>query len=83
MRLNHLDRNSRLRESEIVRPKTRLALIKIINKAIKEQGYYCDLNFIDTSLVTDMLKLFANSKFNGDISQWNVIKKYIFTTFMF
>lgn len=31
-----------------------------------------DLNFIDTSLIKDMSRLFKNSEFNGDISKWDV-----------
>ncbi len=56
----------------IVQPKTKEELKAIIKKTIKEQGNECDLNFIDTSLITDMRDLFAESKFNGDISQWDV-----------
>ena len=55
-----------------IQPKTRDELKKIIEDTIKEQGYDCDLNFIDTSKITDMSKLFSESKFNGDISKWDV-----------
>ena len=55
-----------------VQPKNRKELVKIIDKAIKEKGPNCDLNFIDTSLITDMSYLFSGSKFNGDISGWDV-----------
>ena len=55
-----------------VQPKTKDELKKIIEDTIKEQGFNCDLNFIDTSKITDMSELFAYSKFNGDISNWNV-----------
>ena len=57
-------------------------LIDLIEEAIcyDEEGYCCDLNFIDVSQVTDMSDLFTTSssyeyeldRFNGDISQWNV-----------
>lgn len=53
-----------------VQPKTKRELIEIINQTIKEQGNNCDLNFIDTSLITDMSDLFRGlDKFNGDISK--------------
>ena len=35
-------------------------------------GFNCDLNWIDTSKVTNMDSLFMGSEFNGDISMWNV-----------
>ena len=57
-----------------VRPKTKAELMYIIDKTIKEQGFNCDLNFIDTSKITDMSYLFYNVKFNGDISKWDVSK---------
>ena len=55
-----------------VQPKTKAELKSLIDKTIKEQGAECDLNFIDTSLIKDMGELFSYSKFNGDISSWNV-----------
>ena len=57
-----------------VQPKTKDELKKIIADTIKEQGFNCDLNFIDTSKITDMSYLFYNVKFNGDISKWDVSK---------
>ena len=57
-----------------VQPKTKDELKKIIEDTIKEQGFNCDLNFIDTSLIKDMSRLFSRSKFNGDISKWDVSK---------
>ena len=56
-------------------PKTKNELVKIINNRITENGNNCDLNDIDTSLITDMSGLFCRqgrSGFNGDISKWNV-----------
>ena len=55
-----------------VQPKTRNELKSLIDKTIEEQGTACDLNFIDTSLITDMSGMFYHSLFNGDISSWNV-----------
>ena len=43
----------------------------IINDRISKEGPNCDLNDIDTSLITNMFYLFYESKFNGDISKWN------------
>ena len=53
-------------------PKTKEELQRIINERIKKDGTKCDLNDIDTSLITDMSWLFYESGFNGDISKWDV-----------
>jgi surface protein len=63
-----------------VQPKTTKELARIIKDYCEENGWDSDLNFIDTSLITDMSWLFSNSEncyydlyqFNGDISQWDV-----------
>lgn len=52
----------------------RTHLKTLIREAIREKGEYCDLNFIDVSKVTDMHRLFAKSKFKGDISKWDVYR---------
>ena len=57
---------------ELVTVKTKSALKNLIIKTIGEHGPDCDLNFIDTSKITDMSGLFSEIKFNGDISKWNV-----------
>ena len=54
-------------------PKTKNDLKKNINECIKNKNY--DLNCIDTSAITDMSKLFYDSKFkdiNIDVSEWDV-----------
>ena len=43
-----------------------------VKHSIKVLGDECNLNFIDTELITYMRSMFDNSKFNGDISNWNV-----------
>ena len=53
-------------------PKTRSELKELLYKLIDERGYDADLNDIDTSKITDMSQIFEWSKFNGDISKWNV-----------
>ena len=64
-------------------PKTRDELQELVKKLIKERGNEADLNDIDTSEITDMTTLFYLSKFNGDISKWDVSKvedmHYMFT----
>ena len=55
-----------------VQPKNKEELQQIIKETIEEKGNKCDLNFIDTSLIADMSKLFMKTHFDGDISKWNV-----------
>ena len=52
-------------------PKTIFELKKLIDDRISDEGISCDLNDIDTSLITNMSYLFYNSNFIGDISKWN------------
>ena len=54
-----------------IKPQTRDELVFIIKDTIEKEGVNCNLNFIDTSDITNMSQLFYNSKFNGDISKWN------------
>ena len=62
-------------KKSVVVPQDGWELRDIIKEAIAKGGLNCDLNFIDTSLVTNMRELFSRagdfSKFNGDISKWN------------
>jgi surface protein len=53
-------------------PETTDELEQMIKKEIREKGYKCDLNHIKTHKITDMSRLFSNSKFVGDISKWDV-----------
>ena len=50
--------------------KDKKELIRIIKKSIKIFGNECDLNWIDTSLITDMSSLFYGmTTFNGHIEK--------------
>ena len=53
-------------------PETKEELKDIILQRIKEEGNEVDLNDIDVSKITDMSCLFQRTKFNGDISKWDV-----------
>ena len=53
----------------MVKPTTKKELQKIIIETIDREGNECDLNFIDTSLITDMSNLFCvMHDFNGKIN---------------
>jgi surface protein len=55
-----------------LRPKTKDELRSIIEQELKEQGPNADLNFIDTSEITDMVSLFYKLNIgNIKIDQWN------------
>ena len=59
-------------------------LIKIIKSEIEKQGEVVDLNFIDTSLITDMSYIFSgcNNLQSLDISKWDVSNvKYMIDMF--
>ena len=53
-------------------PKTVDELQELVDKLIEERGIKANLNDIDTSEITDMNNMFAESNFIGDISNWNV-----------
>ena len=53
-------------------PKSKEELKQMIEAEISKDGYQCSLNHIDVSRITDMSRLFYNSNFNGDISDWDV-----------
>lgn len=56
---------------QTVKPANRKELIAIIKETVMSNGFYCDLNFIDISLIDDLSFIFQDHAFNGDISQWD------------
>ncbi len=56
----------------LLRVANKKALQDEITKAVAEHGNDVDLNYIDTSAITDMKELFQRTAFNGDISKWDV-----------
>ena len=83
--LKYTNSSRRITESslETVQPKNKDELVRILQNYfdIEEPDWKCDLNWIDTSKITDMSNLFSNGlessgglglgRFNGDISQWD------------
>ena len=53
-----------------IQPKTKEQLKQLINYAFKHDIY--DLNFIDTSKITDMYELFPCVAHNFNVSSWDV-----------
>ena len=51
-----------------VQPKNKIQLKQLVDYAFKHNIY--DLNFIDTSEITDMSHLFCNCMHNFDVSSW-------------
>ena len=47
-------------------------IYQLVKNYIQIFGNECDLNWINVSNVTNMYQMFAESKFNGDISNWDV-----------
>ena len=65
-------------KEDMLIPKTKDELQRMIKKEINKNGWNCDLNHIKTHKITDMSNLFGFGsglkKFNGDISKWDVSK---------
>ena len=66
------DEDKQMETTKEVIAKNKKHLLELIKDAIKKYGNKCDLNFIDVSRITNMICMFASSKFNGDISKWDV-----------
>ena len=47
-------------------------LYRVISQFLEQFGNNSNLNWINTSAVTEMPQLFFSSNFNGDISKWDV-----------
>ena len=60
-----------------MKPNTRDELLNIIEVTIEKEGLNCDLNFIDTSNITDMSYLFIvhNSTVTSQIGMFLMLKK--------
>ena len=57
--------------TSVVRPKNKMQLKIVVFFYSK---YYPEnsMNWLDVSMITDMYKIFKNTKYNGDISKWDV-----------
>ncbi|GEM_PF-1218049 len=62
---------SKFRNNISIKVRDKEHLESLIKQTIEIKGHKCNLNFIDTSNITDMSCIFSNSQFNGDISKWN------------
>ena len=47
-------------------------ILDIVNSEIKKSGNTANLNHIDVSQVKNMDKLFMFTKFNGEVSKWDI-----------
>lgn len=65
----HITRNSKLLR---IQPTSKNELKRLIEQEIQRQGHDADLNFIDTSLITDMSELFWFNVGNVKIDSWDV-----------
>lgn len=74
-----INRNSKVKELEY-HPKTKSELKTFIKKILEEDGVDADLNYIDTSEITDMSFLFDNlNPGKIDVSSWDVSKVELMT----
>ena len=59
-------------DSPIYKPKDRKELLSLIRACVRKYGEDCNLNWIDVSGRHNFSNIFYGSKFNGDISKWDV-----------
>ena len=67
-----INKNTKVQQHYNYHPENSNELANLINKLIEERGNNANLNDIDTSEITDMIGVFCDSEFNGDISNWDV-----------
>lgn len=73
-----INKNVILKNYNYVCPTTFLELKNLIDKEILKNGPNCSLNHIDISKITNLTNLFAESNFDGDISEWDTSRvKYM------
>jgi surface protein len=61
-----------IRDIAIYKVRDTKELLNIIDNFSKQFGNKCNLNWIDTTAITNMNSLFSFTEFDGDISKWNV-----------
>ena len=71
-KLSNADYNALTSFTGIYKVKNFSELYRVISWFLEQFGDNSNLNWIDTSAVTEMSELFFKSNFNGDISKWDV-----------
>ena len=71
-KLSNADYNALTSFTGIYKVKDFRELYRVISWFLEQFGNNSNLNWIDTSAVTEMSQLFSGSNFNGDISKWDV-----------
>jgi hypothetical protein len=61
-----------IRDIAIYKVRDTKELLNIIDNFTRQFGNNCNLNWIDTTAITNMNSLFSFTEFDGDISKWNV-----------
>ena len=71
-KLSNTDYNVLISFTGIYKVKNFSELYRVMSEFLEQFGNNSNLNWIDTSAVTEMPQLFFSSNFNGDISNWDV-----------